>query len=454
MALNFFVVCLLLSPVCANKHPQQDASTETQYCIARWFWFPLRCTAVILLWGNGHTFEGAEVQRARRPVLVMLKSDYDDVIANQPVVIDNGSGVVKAGFAGGEVPKHVFPSIVGRPKHTRVMAGALEGDVFVGNKAEEYRGLLTLKYPIEHGIVTDWLDMETIWCHVYAEMKINSEEHPVLLTEVPLNPRKNRQKAAEIFFETFSCPAFFVSAQAVLALYATGRTTGVVLDSGDGVTHVVPVFEGFALPHAIMRSDVAGRSVTQYLAMQLRRAGYIFHTSAEMQVVRQIKEAACYVLFNPQREESMLSDKTGAAPGGLPYVLPDGSQITIGNERCRAPEVLFNPALIGLEYLGVHELLVNAIARSDIDLRKTLYSQIVLSGGSTFFAGFGDRLLNEVRKVAPKDNKIRISAPSERKTLTWAGGSILASLATFKKMWITKQDYEEEGVSILNRKTF
>merc|ERR1719191_635050 len=170
------------------------------------------------------------------------------------------------------------------------MAGAAEGDVFVGQKAEELRGLLTLKHPMSHGIVDDWLDMEHIWHHVYSTMKVTSEEHPVLLTEAPLNPRKNREKAAEIFFETFGCPALFVSAQAILSLYASGRTTGIVLDSGDGVTHAVPIYEGFALPHSVMRSDVAGRDVTRHLRMLLRKDGVHFRTTAEFEIVRTIKE--------------------------------------------------------------------------------------------------------------------------------------------------------------------
>eukprot|EP01068_Selenidium_serpulae_P009602 Selendium_serpulae@DN5272_c0_g2_i1.p1 len=371
----------------------------------------------------------------------MLKPQYEDVIANQPVVIDNGSGIMKAGFAGDDLPKCLFASFVGRPKHKRVMAGAVEGDVFVGTKAEELRGLLSLKYPICHGMVEDWIDMEHVWSHVYSEMKINSEEHPVLLTEAPLNPRRNREKSAEIFFETFSCPALFISAQAILSLYASGRTTGVVLDAGDGVTHAVPVFEGFAISHAIMRNDIAGRDVTHYLAQQLRRTGHVFHTSAEMEVVRTIKETACYVAFNPQKEDHQ--DDKASSSSGFAFSLPDGTQILIGPERYRAPEVLFHPTVIGLEYPGIHDLLVTSITKADLDLRKAFYSQIVLSGGSTLFAGFGDRLLNEVRKLAPKDIKIRISAPPDRKMSTWLGGSILASLATFKKMWVSKQEYEE-----------
>lgn len=374
---------------------------------------------------------------------------YADVIANQPVVIDNGSGVIKAGFAGDQVPKYHFPNFVGRPKHVRVMAGALEGDVFLGPEAEEHRGLLTIRYPMEHGIVKDWNDMERIWQYIYSKDQLQtfSEEHPVLLTEAPLNPRRNREKAAEIFFETFNVPALYMSMQAVLSLYATGKTTGVVLDSGDGVTHAVPIYEGFAMPHSIMRSDVAGRDVTRYLRLLLRKEGYNFHTSAELEIVRTIKERACYLSDNPLKEETVEGEKSQ-------YTLPDGSVIEIGPAKFRAPEVLFRPDLIGEEYEGIHEVLAYSIRKSDTDLRRMLFSNVVLSGGSTLFKRFGDRLLSELKKLAPKDIKIRISAPQERLYSTWIGGSILASLDTFKKMWVSKREYNEEGLKAIHRKTF
>uniref|UniRef100_A0A8B9P6Y5 Actin related protein 1A n=1 Tax=Apteryx owenii TaxID=8824 RepID=A0A8B9P6Y5_APTOW len=339
-----------------------------------------------------------------------------DVIANQPVVIDNGSGVIKAGFAGDQIPKYCFPNYVGRPKHVRVMAGALEGDIFIGPKAEEHRGLLSIRYPMEHGIVKDWNDMERIWQYVYSKDQLQtfSEEHPVLLTEAPLNPRKNRERAAEVFFETFNVPALFISMQAVLSLYATGRTTGVVLDSGDGVTHAVPIYEGFAMPHSIMRIDIAGRDVSRFLRLYLRKEGYDFHTSSEFEIVKTIKERACYLSINPQKDETLETEKAQ-------YYLPDGSTIEIGPARFRAPELLFRPDLIGEECEGLHEVLVFAIQKSDMDLRRTLFSNIVLSGGSTLFKGFGDRLLSEVKKLAPKDVKIRISAPQERLYSTWIG---------------------------------
>lgn len=372
-----------------------------------------------------------------------------DVIANQPIVIDNGSGVIKAGFAGDQIPKYHFANFIGRPKHLRVMAGALEGDLFIGPKAEEHRGLLNIRYPMEHGVVTDWNDMERIWQYIYSKDQLQtfSEEHPVLLTEAPLNPRRNREKAAEIFFETFNVPALFVSMQAVLSLYATGRTTGVVLDAGDGVSHAVPIYEGFALPHSIVRSDIAGRDVTRYLKLLLRKEGRIFNTSAEFEIIRTIKEQACYLALNPSKEETAETDKTQ-------FTLPDGSMLEIGPARFRAPELLFHPDLIGDESEGIQDVLSFAIQRSDMDLRRVLYANIVLSGGSTLFKGFGDRLLSELKRSGPKDIKIKISAPQERLYSTWIGGSILASLDTFKRMWVSKREYDEEGVRAIHRKTF
>ncbi|EJD47684.1 actin-related protein [Auricularia subglabra TFB-10046 SS5] len=368
-----------------------------------------------------------------------MSAEYDDVLTNQPVVIDNGSGTIKAGFAGQDHPKCFFPSFVGRPKHTRVLAGALEGDVFIGRRAQEFRGLLKIRYPMEHGIVVDWDDMERVWSWVYSEeLGTLSEEHPVLLTEAPLNPRRNRELTAQIFFDTFNVPAMYMSVQAVLALYSSGRTTGIVLDSGDGVTHAVPVFEGFSMPHAIRRVDVAGRDVTDYLQLLLRKAGHHLHTTAEREVVRTIKEKTCYVALSPGKEEKETQGRSES------FTLPDGRAVQLGAERFRAPEILFNPELIGEEYAGVHQVVVDSINRVDLDLRKSLFSNVILSGGSTLYQGYGARLLNEVKKLALKDVKIKIYAPPERKYSTWIGGSILAGLNTFKKMCVTAEEYQED----------
>eukprot|EP00245_Coleochaete_scutata_P008171 TRINITY_DN2434_c0_g1_i2.p1 TRINITY_DN2434_c0_g1~~TRINITY_DN2434_c0_g1_i2.p1 ORF type:complete len:387 (-),score=85.90 TRINITY_DN2434_c0_g1_i2:627-1787(-) len=378
---------------------------------------------------------------------------------NKVIVCDNGTGFVKCGFAGDNFPKAVFPCIVGR-RPSRSGESSAE-DIVVGEECSRLRHELDVSYPITEGKVQNWDDMTHIWNHTFfEELKIDPKECRILLTDPPLNPVKNREKMIEVMFENYGFAGAFVQIQAVLTLYAQGLLTGLVVDTGDGVTHVVPVVEGFAFPHLTKRMNVAGRHITAYLIELLQRRGYSFNRMADFETVRELKEQLCYVSFDYKRELQLAEETTILVKQ---YTLPDGRVIKVGAERFQAPEALFTPELMGLEGAGLTDMVFRCIQDMDIDNRMTLYQHIVLSGGTSMYPGLPSRLEKELRerylthvlrghREGLRKLRLRIEDPPRRKHMVYLGGAVLADIMKDKpEFWISKAEYEEEGVKCLRK---
>jgi actin-related protein 2 len=303
--------------------------------------------------------------------------------------------------------------------------------------------------------------MEALWDYTfYEKLKINPEEKKMMLTEAPLNPKKNREKTIEIMFEKYGFDAVHQAIQAMLTLYAQGLLTGVVVDTGDGVTHVVPVYEGFVPQHLISRLDVAGRHITKYMIKLLLLRGYAFNRTADFETIRRVKEDLCYVAHDIEQERKLALETTVLVEK---YRLPDGRVIKVGRERFEAPEALFTPSLIDVEGDGMADMVYNMIQKADMDCRADFYKHIVLSGGSSMYPGLPTRLEKDIRAkylqgVLKGDKsrlnrlKLRIEDPPRRRNMVFLGASVLGDIMRDRDdFWITKSEWEESGPAILKK---
>jgi len=360
------------------------------------------------------------------------------------IIMDNGSGNCKAGLSCNETPTAVFAEIVGKPRSSR--KDKLENKIYCGQQAFNNKGDLYITHPIENGIIENFEHMEYLWEHTMVELlEVNPTEHPVLLTEPPYNPKPNREKMVEIMFETFGVPSLNISIQGVLALLGQGRTTGLVLDSGEGVTHTIPIFEGFGMPHCINRLDLAGKDLNTLLAKLMALEGQCLCTTVEQEHVRKMKEDLCYVAMDANAEFA----------DSATYTMPDGNVISLADERWKCPEALFNPSLVGLESVGVAGLVWESVSKCEIDLRKNLLTNVVLSGGSTMFKGFRDRLSKELRNYAPTavQANIRVVPSKDQIFAVWSGAQVSASLRSMQEeQWMTCDDFDEYGASFIHDK--
>jgi actin-related protein 2 len=328
-------------------------------------------------------------------------------------------------------------------------------DIMVGDEASALRRALQITYPVDNGIIKNWDDMEQVWNYTFdTKMGIDCTGKKIVLTEAPLNPKENRQKMAEYMFEKYNYGGLYIGVQAMLTLYAQGLVTGVVVDSGDGVTHVVAVYDGFVPRHLTRRLNIAGRHLTQYMIKLMLLRGYAFNRTADFHTIQEIKEKHCYVALDPKAERRLATDTTVLVEK---HKLPDGRVIKIGRERFEAAEALFNPSLMDVESAGLADMVFDMIQAADMDLRPEFYKHIVLSGGTTMFPGLPSRLEHDLKQRYLKDVlkgderrlskfKLNIEDPPRRKHMVFMGASVLGDIMRSKEeFWISKAEYEELG---------
>ena len=315
----------------------------------------------------------------------------------------------------------------------------------IGNDCDKYFGVIKLKYPLTHGIFTDDKDIDSIFEYIYSNLDMSIteiKEHPVLIAEPLLNPQQNRKNITKILFDKYKIEQLFFASQPILSLYSTSSSSGAVLESGDGVTQSCIIYEGYTIPGSYKRINLGGKEVTEYLQFLLNKKGYNLKNSDGFQITKKIKEELCEVMpYDKNENNSEIKN----------YTLPDDSIIDIGEERKLAPEILFNPLLREYEYPGITEMLSESINKTNYDLKLQLYASILLSGGNAKIKGMKERIYKEMKKIAPKNAKVRLHTPSNPELCAWIGGNIISSLEISKEMWITSKEYMEKGDIIHTR---
>ncbi|XP_048192483.1 actin-related protein T1-like [Perognathus longimembris pacificus] len=367
------------------------------------------------------------------------------------VIIDNGSGLSKAGLSGDIVPRSVIDSVIGYPKLNVPLAKMVkikQKMFLVGEEAQKQCNSLSLEYPIERGVVKNWDNMEKLWDHLFKrELEVKPNEQPVLLMEHALNPKKIREKTAEFMFEKYEVPAMCLFNHAAGALYASASVTGLVVESGDGVTCTVPIYEGHPLPHAVTKLFVAGKDITTRLIQLLFLKRYMFSSIFNKAFIDEMKETMCFVAMEPEEDN-------GQQEVQRDYTLPDGHVIQLDGHLCRLPEAVFTPNLLGIQEPGITKMACSSIEKCDVDIQNHLFANIVLSGGNTLFPGLGERLMKELKSATSPQRAIRITASPDRSFSTWIGASVITCLSTFKQRWVTASEFKEFGKSVIQRKCF
>ena len=376
-----------------------------------------------------------------------------------PIIIDLGSSEIKAGLSGEEKPSVKFKSYLGEPKFKKVFSPLYKNPEmkvqYIGEDCFKNIGLKKIRHPINHGIITNDQDIMPIFNHIYSKLGINTDErreHPLIITEPLLNPYSNREKIANSLFDYIGIPSIFFASQPILSLFSTSATTGIILESGEGVSQSCIIYEGYSLPNTYERYDFGGGDVTEYLKLAMKKKGYQLFNSNEYRLISDMKEKYCF--FLPQKYNLNVENvKKALNSKKINYYLPDGITVTLGDERILASEILFNPELIGKEYLGLSDIIFSSINKAEIQLRPKAFENIVLSGGNVLMRGLEDKMKEDIINKCNKIVKVNVSTVKEPQISCWVGGNIISSIDIFKKISVSKTEWEEKGSKILHVKT-
>jgi actin-related protein 3 len=402
--------------------------------------------------------------------------------SNPVVVIDNGTGFTKMGYAGNLEPNYIIPTVLCSADSRSVDKGIEDLDFYIGYDAlNRAVGNYQVNYPMKHGLVDNWNNMERYWeqC-LFKYLRCEPEDHYVLLTEPPLNPPENREYTAEIMFETFNVSGLYIAVQAVLALAASwtskkakelklsGTMSGTVIDSGDGVTHVIPVSDGYVIGSSIKHIPLAGRDITQFIQSFMREREKNIPPEDALLVAQKIKEKYCYVCSDIAKEFAKYDQDPKKYIEHYTSIHKKTNKewtVDVAYERFLGPELFFNPEIFSNDFtVPLPDVVDMTIQSCPIDTRRSLYKNIVLSGGSTMFSHFGKRLHRDIKQkvdkrleksmllsksqVMPKEIEVNVITHPTQRYAVWFGGSMLGTMAEFFKVCHSKQEYDEIGPSI------
>ena len=343
--------------------------------------------------------------------------------------------MVKSGFSGDEIPQSLIANHLNTSKQRAKGVLALDS--------------LSIDYPIENGKVKNWDDLEKVLTLIYEkELNVSPSEHPVVLTEPVLNEKGDREKLTELMFEKYHVPSFYLAYSSVLSLFAAGHQEGVSVNIGHGLLEIVPVHNGFAVPSAATKLNLAGYELVDWLQKILKENSSLTILN-EKEAIYEIKEKHCYVAQNFDAELQKLRE---TPDDDATVKLNNNESIKLKEERIRCPELLFKPDMNGLNCNSIHKEIVDTIKKCDEGIQKRLYSSIVVSGGSSLFDGLQKRLESELTKIAPEGTNIKVFSREGREYGSWVGGSTLACLNAFTPMLINQDEYKNEGPAVVHRK--